>query len=200
MTLIFAAPEFPDRISLAQALCQEGLRHLEDARVLHNAVRFPASIASSAKAAELVLKSVLVLDGAMGWWDKALSTHTPLSDIENYLVLRRHFTELQAYNPTLPADVKFLEKLTPSRSTAKGGGGNQPQQFNQLEENPEYPFLFYGLDPAAGTDTTQLRLPSQHFATTDSKKCYSIAHALTSAVMAQYPDIAAWKFSVPMPI
>ena len=72
-----ALPTFPDAPEYARALFEEAARHLEDARVLHGASRYAAGISSSAKAAELGVKCVLVLDRAMGWWDGHLAVRHP---------------------------------------------------------------------------------------------------------------------------
>jgi HEPN domain-containing protein len=149
-------PIFPDNQAWARALLEEGLRHLEDARVLHLSGRYPAAIASSMKAAELGLKTVLILDGALGWWERIHSTHTPLADISGHQILRRHFERLVGYRPTLPADVRELEALVPSRP---GSGGFQVR----IEDNPEYPFFTVTRDPATGDLVPELHSPAAYF-------------------------------------
>ena len=59
-------PEFPADDLLARYFFEEGIRHLEDAKILYQAQRFPAAIASAMKAAEFGVKAVVILDGAMG--------------------------------------------------------------------------------------------------------------------------------------
>src|SRR5207244_342536 len=111
-------PFFPSTDDWARALFREAARHLDDARTLHLAARHAAAIASTLKAAELGLKSVLVLDGALGWWDRLHTTHTPLGDISGHQILRRHADRLQAHQTTLPARIRDLEALAPGRSGA----------------------------------------------------------------------------------
>jgi hypothetical protein len=81
MSGTFPSPSFPHSSILARTFFEEGIRHLEDAHILHKSQRYPAAIASAMKAAEFGVKSVIILDGAMGWWDKMFTTHSPLSDI-----------------------------------------------------------------------------------------------------------------------
>jgi len=182
--------QFPEREEFAKAFFREGLRHLEDARILLLANRIPASIASSAKAAEIVFKSVLILDGAMGWWGGLLTTHKPVTEVKSHLLLMRHSEELEKHRPLLISDVIGLEGLAPSRATAKGA----EKDFNQQEVNPEYPFLLYD---AISLPALQLREPANHFHEDDGIKFYVIARELASAILARYSDVAAWEFVLP---
>ncbi len=79
---VSAQAQFPDKDVLACALFKEAIRHQEDARILHDAQRYPAAIASAMKAAELGVKTIIVLDGALGWWDKTFMTHSPMTEIK----------------------------------------------------------------------------------------------------------------------
>lgn len=67
MSIVPPRAGFPEPVIVARAFFEEGIRHLEDAQILHNLSRYPASIASAMKAAEFGVKSVLILDGALGW-------------------------------------------------------------------------------------------------------------------------------------
>ena len=79
---------FPDDTVLARALFEEGIRHLEDARVLHSAGRYPAANASSMKAAEIGFKASLILGGAFGWWENVVTSHSPVTDANGHPVLK----------------------------------------------------------------------------------------------------------------
>jgi hypothetical protein len=76
MSITSPYPRFPDGDTLALAFFEEGIRHLEDARILHEGACYPAAISSAMKAAEFGVKSVIILGGAMGWWDKVFTTQT----------------------------------------------------------------------------------------------------------------------------
>ena len=60
-------PSFPDTEAFARAFYVEAARHLEDARILHEADRSASSITSTMKASEFGVKSVLILDNAPGY-------------------------------------------------------------------------------------------------------------------------------------
>lgn len=176
---------FPDHTPFAQAFFEEGVRHLEDAQILHRAGRYPAAVASAMKAAEFGVKAVLILDGAMGWWDKMFTTHSPLGDISNLPPFDYHLVLLTAYNKTLVQDVKYMEKLSP----AKPGGS-----FDiEAQQNPEYPFLSY----APGSSTFALSKPSTHFAEADSRKYYNTAQDLLTAITTQYATVGDWGIALP---
>lgn len=119
MSSVSPHPQFPNADALAQTFFEEGIRHLQDAHILYEARRFPAVIASAMKAAEFGVKTIIILGGAMGWWDKVFTTHSPLSDIDNNIALQYHVVTLANYNRTLINDVKAMEKLSPGRP---GGG------------------------------------------------------------------------------
>lgn len=187
-------PQFPDSDALARAFFEEGIRHLEDAHILHEAGRYPAAITSAMKAAEFGMKSVIILSGAMGWWDKIFTTHSPLSDIDsrNLPFFQPHITTLTSYSGTLITDVKVMEKLSP----AKPGGSYDMES----QQNPEYPFLSYHPDPATGSGEFRLSKPSTHFGEADSKRHYNTAQDLLTAIAAQYATIGSWGLALPAPI
>ena len=71
MNIPLSRPEFPAGEALARSFFEEGIRHLEDAEALYQAQRYPATIASALKAAEfgvkaIIIKAIIILDGAMG--------------------------------------------------------------------------------------------------------------------------------------
>ena len=189
-------PEFPDSQAFAQLFFQESTRHLEDARVLHAARRYAASITSSMKAGELGIKSVLVLDGAMGWWENLLKTHNPLTEIQNHLILKRHYAILENFEPNLAIRIKDMEKLAPSRAGAKGA----VNAFNEAEQNTEYPYLYHGPDPATGRLITQGRIPSQEFGEVQSRNHFTTARKLLAALTTLYRDVSSWGFLSPPPL
>ncbi len=148
-------PEFPNGSVLARSFFEEGIRHLEDARTLHQSDRYPAAIASAMKAAELGVKAIIILNGAMGWWDKIFMTHSPLSDINNLSIFQHHVIALTSYKGTLVAEVIGMEKLAPARPSGS---------FDiEVQKNPEYPFLSYHSDLATGSGDFRLIKPSAHF-------------------------------------
>ena len=146
------------------------------------------------KAAEFGVKAVIVLDGALGWWDKVFTTHSPLSDIDskNLPFFQPHVTALTRYSGTLVTDVKIMEKLSP----AKPGGSYDAE----AQQNPEYPFVSYQLDSATGGGAFHLSRPSTHFVEADGKKYYSIAQDLLTAVAAQYTAVGVWGPIIPPPL
>ena len=83
-------PRFPDGDVLARPFFEEGIRHLEDARVLHEAGHSPVAIASAMKAAEFGVKTIISLGGAMGWQDKVFTKHKPLDDINRLPIFEHH--------------------------------------------------------------------------------------------------------------
>ena len=186
-------PQMPSSETLARAYFEEGVRHLEDARVLHEAHRYPAAITSSMKAAELGVKAVVILGGAMGWWDKVFTTHKPLDDIDNSTsAFQYHVVALAGYNQTLIADVKEMEKLAPAKPGGSYDIGSQ--------QNPEYPFLSYQRASIINPGEFRLNKPSTHFAEADSRGYYNTAQDLLTAVVTQYATIGSWGLVLLGPI
>ena len=185
-------PRFPKEGDLARAFFEEGVRHLEDAHILYEASRHPAAIASAMKAAEFGVKAILVLDGAMGWWDKIFTTHSPLSDMDNFPIFRHHIVTLGGHRATLVVDVKEMEKLAPARP-----GGSYDIE---VQKNPEYPFLSYQSNPATNSGEFHLDKPSEHFKGTDSKRYYNTAQDLLTAAATQYATIGSWAITIPGPL
>jgi hypothetical protein len=191
-------PVFPEDAEWARALFAEAARHLGDARLLHGAGRYAAAIASAQKAAELGLKSVLVLDGAPGWWEKLHTTHTPLSDISGHALLKRHEERLKGYNPTLPSKAKELEALAPSRPGAASfsarAGANSSAQ---TEANPEYPFFSADPDPNTQLLTPAIHSPADYFGEAASRNYFGTAYSLLTALQTLYSAVAAWGVVLP---
>ncbi len=183
-------PEFPSTTTLSRASFEEGVRHLEDACILHKAGRYPAAIASAMKAAEFSVKSIVMLDGAMGWWDKVFTTHSPFTDINSLPMFDHHIKKIATPDKTLGSDIIAMEALAPARP---GGAYDIKAQ-----QNPEYPFLSYHkATPAAPSDEFRLNKPSTHFGEDESKKNYNIAQKLLTAVAAQYAVIGGWNIAIP---
>ena len=186
---------FPHQDEFARKFFGEAARHLGDARILHQSARYPGAITSSQKAAELAIKAVLVLEGALGWWDRLQQTHRPLEEIQNHAVLTHHFQALHNHSPTLIAGVNALERLASSRPDVK--------KFEfETQVNTEYPF-FYLLKPAAGATgptTSHFEGPSDYFTGAESLDHYSTAHELLTAYQALYPKVRAWRHRLPRPL
>ena len=191
MSTILSRPEFPSGSVLARSFFEESIRHLEDAYVLHQAQHYPAAIASAMKAAEFGVKTVIILDGAMGWWDKIFLTHSPLSDMDSKdkPYFQPHIETLTNYRDTLVAEVKLMEKLSP----AKPGGSYEIE----TQRNPEYPFLSYQSGSAGQPGKFRMNRPSTHFSEADSKNYYNTAQDLLTAVASQYATIGTWGLAIP---
>ncbi len=110
-------PLFPNNKEYARALHEEAVRHLEDARILHEAGRYPGSITSSMKAVELSLKAVFVLDGTQGWFDGLLQ-HDVLTKAQTNELLKRHHEELDRRRHLLTSDILKID--TPTNKTLTG--------------------------------------------------------------------------------
>ncbi len=181
---------FPDKDVLARVLYTEGIRHLEDSRVLHKSERYPGAIASAMKAAEMGIKTIVVLDGAMGWWDKTFVTHSPLTDIKALAIFRHHVATLEEYRSTLLREVVEMESLAPTKPGAKA--------FDiELEKNPEYPFLSYKVDSVTGSGEFRLDAPSSYFLGPDSQRYFNTAQDLLNAVTTKYPKVRLWNLDLP---
>ncbi len=187
---VSAQAQFPDKNALAHALFKEGIRHLEDACVLHDKQRYPAAIASAMKAAELGVKTVVVLDGALGWWEKLFTTHSPLTEIKELPIFRHHRTILENHRSTLIREVVELESLAPTRPGARA-------YDIQHEQNPEYPFLSHTIDNTTRAGSFRLDAPSSYFLEADSKKYFNTAQDLLNAITTQYIDVAQWQLTLP---
>ena len=136
---------YPNTEVFARAMFEEAIRHLEDAHVLHSAGRLPGAITSSMKAAELGFKSVLVLEGAFGWWENVTKSHSPVTDASSHPALGR---VVSSFAPSVVSLIKEMERLAPSQIGKKAFNN----QNNQEERNPEYPFvLFDGMSVDWGT-------------------------------------------------
>jgi hypothetical protein len=193
MSTILSRPEFPSGNVLARSFFEEGIRHLEDAHVLHQAQRYHAAIASAMKAAEFGVKTVIILDGAMGWWDRVFTTHSPLSDMDNRdkPYFQPHIETFTNHSGTLVTEVKLMEKLSP----AKPGGSYEIE----AQQNPEYPFLSYHYDPTTNSGEFRLSKPSTHFGEADSRRYYNTAQDLLTAVASQYVTIGNWGLTISSP-
>ena len=181
---------FPEKEPFAHAFFAEAARHLEDARILHKAQRYPASITSSMKAAELGMKCVFILDGALGWWDKLFASHKPFEDAKTHVILLYHAETLFKANASLKAGTQRLERLVP----------NQPGKQNfdpEKEENTEYPFVSVEYDNQNGRACVRVNEPRLYFDSSKSEDLYRIARDVLTAVQAAYPPVAAWQIVLP---
>ena len=186
-------PAFPSQDIYARKFFVEAVRHLEDARILHAAGRYPAAITSSMKAAELGLKGVLILEGSMGWWDQLQRTHKPLDEIRQHSVLKHVLQDLELHDAALITGVTAMEKLAPARPDAKS--------FTlETQANTEYPFFYLQPAPAGGPDTAHLAGPSEYFTEPESLTHYRTGHALLTACEALYTPVAHWSLSLPDPL
>lgn len=184
------ASVFPDADAFARAFFEEGVRHLSDARVLHQKSRHASSVTSSMKAAELGIKSVLILEGAMGVYEKVFNTHKPLTEIEKHPLLKRLNPLLEAHRADLSLNVREMESLEP---TQFGKGNYDPAAG---EANTEYPFLVKTLD-ASGNTVARLQSPQTYFDNAQSLRYYRLAHELLVALPLLYPDMKKWRVSLP---
>ncbi len=99
MAALFPGPEV-----LARAFYEEAVRHLTDSYCLHHGGSAAGAIASAMKAGELGAKSVLILQNALGIYDRVFNTHKPFG--------KRNFEAGEA-NPEYP----FLLKAISSSGT-----------------------------------------------------------------------------------
>jgi len=169
---------FPSDDILARAMFEEALRHSEDARVLHEAGRLPGAIASAMKAAELGFKAVLIMEGAFGWWENVLTSHSPVTDASSHMVLRQSVDRLP---PGLVSILKEMERLSPTRLGKRAFS-------NQEEDNPEYPYvLVQGANVSIG-------LPSDYFVNPEvSRRYYEAARELLAEITPLYAVAGEWK-------
>jgi len=187
------APVFPDTGAFALAFLEEGVRHLADARVLHQRSRHAASVTSSMKAAELGAKSALILEGAMGLYDKVFNTHKPLTEIEKHPLLKRLNPRLEAHRTDLSLDVRVMESLEP---TQFGKGNYDPAAG---EANTEYPFLVKTPD-ALGNTVARLQSPQTYFDAAQSLRYFLLARELLAALPLLYPPMGTWRVNLPRKI
>ena len=178
---------FPDAEAFGRAMFEEGLRHLEDAYVLHKAGRLPGAITSSMKAAELGFKTVLILEETFGWWESVTKSHSPMGDASSHAVLSQVVTR---FSPSLVSLIKEMERLSPAQ-LGKKAFSNQ----NSDERNPEYPFVLVN-----GTSVS-LGKPSDYFVNPQiSRNYYEAARELLTAIVLQYATIGAWGLTIPGPV
>jgi len=183
---------FPHQYEFARKFFGEAVRHLGDARVLHQAGRYPGAITSSQKAAELAIKAVLMLEGSLGWWERLQQTHRPLEEIQSHPVLTHHVQGLRNHSATLVTGITALERLAPSKPDVK--------EFKvETQANTEYPF-FYLLRAAGSPVTSHLDGPSDYFTEFESQDHFRTAHELLSAYKALYVQVRSWKHRLPRPL
>ncbi|HEY3330702.1 MAG TPA: hypothetical protein VGK19_11810 [Capsulimonadaceae bacterium] len=155
---------------------------------MHANHRFAAAITSSAKAVELAIKTSILLNNSMGWWDKVFSTHKPLDDIANHAVLKGIIPIVDAQDGSLRSAIIAIERLAPSAP-----GKNQ--FASDGEENTEYPYL--GLDNSADPTTLKIFHPGEKFGLADSEKHLQTARRTLVAIAGGYKEVADWALKIP---
>ena len=179
---------FPDSEALARAFYEEAVRHLTDAHCLHGNGSAAGSIASAMKAGELGAKSVLILENALGIYDRIFNTHKPYTEIENHPLLGRLTHDLDTYRASLSLDIRAMEGLEP-KPFGKG-------KFEPAEANSEYPFLLR-LEDGAGGYRAEINRPQTYFTELNSLHYCRIAHELLMAVASLEPVIGSWQIALP---
>ncbi len=178
---------YPGMEVFAQAMFGEAIRHLEDAYILHEAGRLPGAITSSMKSAELGFKTVLILEGAFGWWENALTSHSPVSDASGHPVLKRVESR---FSPRVISLIKEMELLSPAKIGKKAFG--PPNQQNRDERNPEYPFVVFDqINIYWGTPTASFVDPRV------SRDYSEAARDLLDEIVSLYASASQWGFAIP---
>ena len=176
---------YPNMEVFAQAMFGEAVRHLEDAHLLHKAGRLPGAITSSMKSAELGFKSALILEGTFGWWENALTSHSPVSDASGHPLLKQ---VVSRFSPTVLSLVREMELLSPAKIGKKAFGGQ-----NQDERNPEYPFVVFDqVNVYWGTPTASFIDPRV------SRDYCVAARMLLGEIVLLYPSASQWEIVLPV--
>lgn len=176
---------YPNMEVFAQAMFGEAVRHLEDAHLLHKAGRLPGAITSSMKSAELGFKSALILEGTFGWWENALTSHSPVSDATGHPVLKQ---VVSRFSPSVMSLIKEMELLSPSKIGKKAFGSQ-----NQDERNPEYPFVVFDqVNIRWGTPTSSFVDPRI------SHNYCEAARDLLGEIVLLYPSASQWDSVLPL--
>ena len=176
---------FPTDEVLARAMFEEAHRHLEDARILHEAGRLPGAVTSSMKAAELGFKAALILDGAFGWWENVLTSHSPVTDASGHVVLRQSVARL---TPEIVTVLREMERFSPARLGKKAFN-------NQEEDNPEYPYvLIQGTNVAIGKPSDYFVVPQ------NSRRYHEAARELLAEITSLYAIVGLWNAPPPAPL
>jgi len=179
---------FPDPPALARAFYEEAVRHLTDGYCLHQHGSAAGAIASAMKAGELGAKSVLILQNAMGIYDRVFNTHKPYTELESHPILRRLTHDLDAFRANLSLEVREMEGLEPKPFGKRN--------FEAAEANTEYPFLLRTTAPS-GASETEIRRPQVYFTQADSLRYCRIAHELLTALPTLEAVIASWRLVLP---
>ncbi|GAB4451784.1 MAG: hypothetical protein OHK0029_01570 [Armatimonadaceae bacterium] len=151
---------YPSANETAIALFDEAVRHLTDARILFDQGRYPAAITSAHKAQELAVKAALVLENAMGFWEKLFKTHKPLTEISASPALNILNNMLNARRRGLAAEAQALEKFEPKEFTT----------------NTEYPFHPPAIVPVSWVS------PADEFAENDARRWFNVAHEVVEEI------------------
>jgi len=183
MAALFPGPEV-----LARAFYEEAVRHLTDSYCLHHGGSAAGAIASAMKAGELGAKSVLILQNALGIYDRVFNTHKPYTELENHPILGRLTHDLDNFRANLSLEVREMEGLEPKPFGKRN--------FEAGEANPEYPFLLKAIS-SSGTLTAEVRRPHTYFTQADSLRYCRIAHELLTSLPALEARIASWQVALP---
>ena len=159
-----------------------------DGHLLHQGGSAAGAIASAMKAGELGAKSVLILQNALGIYDRVFNTHRPYTEIESHPLLRRLTHDLDSFRAGLSSEVREMEGLEPKPFGKRN--------FEAAEANTEYPFLLRTVGPS-GDSITEIRRPQTHFTRVDSLRYCRIAHELLTALPALEVVIAPWRLVLP---
>ena len=175
---------FPHDDDLARAYFSEAIRHLQDARVLHEVGRYAGAITSTMKATELGLKSLMILYGIRGWHD--LNTHRMMTVVK-FPIFDNLLTALKSHYPTVVSDVEEIERLVPEK-----------QSLSKLTfidaQNTEYPF--FAEEAAINPRRYRLYLPEAYFDKRTSEEYFQTAHRLLSTIQTISPEASAWGLVV----
>jgi hypothetical protein len=137
------------------------------------------------KAAELAVKPALILENAMGLYERIFGTHKPLTEIENHAVLRRLIPMLEAQRSDLSLELRAMESLEPTPFGKRLG-----------EANTEYPFLMKMTD-ASGNTVARLQAPEAYFRPVDGLRYYRLSRELLAVLPALYDEMKRWKVRLP---
>ena len=179
---VFSVP-LPRDSELAHAYFSEAIRHLKDARILHEADRYAAAITSTMKATELGLKSLLILYGIRGWHD--LNKHNVMAVAKSISVLDSLLNALKSQYRTVVSDIEEMERLVPDKQTLL-------KLTLADAQNTEYPF--FAEEPGLA-HSYRLYLPEAYFDEVSSRKYFRTAFQLLTAIQSISPEVAAWGLS-----
>lgn len=179
--------EYPSSGDLSKAFYMEAIRHLEDAAVLLDNLRYAASITSSMKAAELAVKAAAIKANAFGFWSDLFKKHNPVTAMDSHTILKGLVDEINGSVPLLSGRIKEMEKLEPKEMKA-----------GQSEEiNTEYPFL--RAQTGGRRRAAIIESPQAYFGETDAITHYSSARDLIDLLPRLRRSMSSWRSPLPGP-